>query len=121
MVRGDQFSTGQSLKVGQQAVIRRTSPNSPPIITIRPIPTNQMAALNDRVDAACTARQKVYFQEVETKNLFGDGTPKKEIVPKEVVPPDVNPNIIVSASSVDQDQNNQGNGQNNQGNGQNNQ
>ncbi len=127
IVRGDQFSGGQTLKVGQQAVIRRASPSSPPIITIQNIPDNQKAALNDKVDAACVARQKVYFQVAETKSLFGDSGPKKEIVVKEVVPPPFDPVITVSASLISagdssQGNNNQGNnGQGNSGQGQNNQ
>jgi hypothetical protein len=103
-VRGDQFSGGETLKAGQQAVIRRTSPTAPPIITIRPIPENQMPALNDRVDAACTARQKVYFEQVDPKTLFTDGgEPPPEIIPKEVVKPSIKPKITVSASSIDDD------------------
>jgi hypothetical protein len=103
-VRGDQFTGGETLKAGQQAVIRRTSPTAPPTISIRPIPPSQMPALNDRVDAACTARQKVYFEQVDPKTLFTDGgEPQPEIVPKEVVKPSIKPKITVSASSIDDD------------------
>jgi hypothetical protein len=97
-VRGDQFTGGETLKAGQQAVIRRTSPSAPPSITIRPIPENQMPALNDRVEAACTARQKVYFEQVDPQALFTDSEP--ELVPKEVVKPSIKPKITVSASSI---------------------
>ncbi|MEI6861124.1 MAG: hypothetical protein WCL04_02615 [Verrucomicrobiota bacterium] len=100
VVRGDQFSGGQTIKEGQQAVVTRTSATTPPIITIRPIPDSQRAALNDKVDAACTARQKVYFQAVDSKSIFADPNPKKEIVVKEVIPPTVDPVITVSAESI---------------------
>lgn len=98
-VRGDQFTGGETLKPGQQAIIRRTSPGAPPVITIQPIPDNQKAALNERVDAACTARQKVVFEAIETKTVFTE-EPTQEIVPKAVVKPSLKPKITVSVSTI---------------------
>jgi hypothetical protein len=104
-VRGDQYSGGQTLKNGQQAIITRSSPNAPPKIVIQQIPPDQMKALNDRVTQACVARQQVFFKSVDPKNLspssvFTQDDPTQVLVPTEIVPPTISPVITVSANSI---------------------
>jgi len=100
-VRGDQLTGGENLKPGQQAIITRTSPTSPPQITIQPIPDNQKAAINDMVDSACAARKTVYFEEAKSKdNVFTKDPNPPEIVVKQVVQPTVNPVIVQSGGVI---------------------
>ncbi len=103
-VRGDQVSGGESLKPGQQAIITRKSPNSPPVITIQPIPAAQMAALNDKVTMACMARNSVYFAPENKVNTVDsvftkEDDPPQELKPHQVLPPSVSPSITVSAQA----------------------
>ncbi len=104
-VRGDQYTGGQTLKPGQQAVITRSSPTAPPKIVIQQIPPSQMQALTDRVTQACVARQQVYFASVDPKNLspqsvFTKDDPTPQLVPVEIVPPTISPVVTVSADSI---------------------
>jgi hypothetical protein len=100
-VRGDQYTGGQTLKPGQQAIITRSSPTAPPKIVIQQIPPDQMKALTDRVTQACVARLQVFFQSVDPKNLspesvFTQDDPTQQLVPKEIVPPTISPTYTVS-------------------------
>ncbi len=89
-VRGDNMSGGEPLKPGQQALIRSRGLNQPPIITIRPIPTELRENLEDMVNGACQARRKVYFDTVERQNTVEGAT--SELVPVTVNP--VNPTEV---------------------------
>lgn len=89
-VRGDNMSGGEPLKPGQQALIRSRGLNQPPIITIRPIPTELRETLEDMVNGACQARRKVYFDTVERQNTVEGAT--SELVPVAVNP--VNPTEV---------------------------
>lgn len=73
-IQGETFTGGEVLQPGQQAIIRRASPSSPPEIIIQAIPEDEKAALEDRVTMACMARRTVYFDvaDRETNDLNGD-------------------------------------------------
>ncbi|RRJ97422.1 hypothetical protein Ga0100231_002450 [Opitutaceae bacterium TAV4] len=98
-VRGEGFSGGEVLKPGQQAVIRRESPNSPPQVQIRPIPDADRASLDDKVSSACMARRTVYFEIAERTAQNEENRP--QLVPVIITP--VNPKNngpIISDTSV---------------------
>jgi hypothetical protein len=61
---------GQTIKGGEQAVIRRF-PGQPPTLEIRPIPQEELAAVNDKVTLACNARKTVYFDVAENQDILG--------------------------------------------------
>jgi hypothetical protein len=58
---------GYTLHVGEQAVIRRPSPNQPAQIQIQRIPPAELPALDEKINAACNAKQTVYFEVRERK------------------------------------------------------
>lgn len=89
-LRGDNMAGGEALEPGQQAVIKPRGPNQPPEITIGPIPDDQRERLQDMVNGACQARQKVYFDTVDRQNEV-DGA-QSELVPIQLTPP--NPNDV---------------------------
>ncbi len=69
-VRGGNLDTGgQTVKAGQQAIIRQGAPGQPNIVTIQDIPSNETAQLDDKVSLACMAKKTVYFE-------VKDGKPK---------------------------------------------
>ena len=60
-VRGGATDTGgQTLRGGQQAIMRNR-PGQPPEIFIQPIPDDEMSFVEDKVTMACNARRTVYF------------------------------------------------------------
>ncbi|MCX6955442.1 MAG: hypothetical protein NTV51_25105 [Verrucomicrobia bacterium] len=61
---------GHTLRAGDQAIIRPGAPGGPNLITIRPIPGNDMPLLDDKVAMACLAKKTVYF-EVREKRTDG--------------------------------------------------
>ncbi len=63
-------ANGQTIKDGQQAVIRRL-PGQPPSIEIGPIPDDQVSVIEDKVTMACNARRTVYFDSVKKKSESG--------------------------------------------------
>ncbi len=68
-VRGGALDMGgQVLKAGQQAIIRPGASGRPNQIQIQNIPTNELAALDDKVAQACMAKKTVYFEVKEKKN-----------------------------------------------------
>ena len=106
-VRGDLSGGGDSIHVGQQAIITRKSPTEPPVITIQPIPPAQREALGDKVNMACMARKTVYFSVAERNpndtysSVFSEKTDSgEEIVPVEVLPGTIDPVVPVSPSSI---------------------
>jgi hypothetical protein len=58
---------GHVVKAGEQAIIRRDGLGQATRVEIRPIPPQEMTALDDKVAMACMARKSVYF-EVREKN-----------------------------------------------------
>ena len=72
---------GRTLKAGEQAIIRRTSPNAPPQIQIGKIPPQEMSQLDDRVAQACMAKKTVYFEVKERS--FADGPATSGATPTE--------------------------------------
>jgi len=61
-VKGGEFDlVGQTLKEGEQAVIRRSAPGKPSTVAIGVIPANERQALEEKVALACAAKQTVYF------------------------------------------------------------
>ncbi|HTJ79280.1 MAG TPA: FecR domain-containing protein [Rariglobus sp.] len=106
-VNGGASGGGDSLQVGQQAVITRNSPTEPPTIKIQPIPPEQKEALSDKVNMACMARKTVYFSVAERhpndvySNVFSETTDAgEEIVPVEVLPGTIDPVVTVSPSAI---------------------
>ncbi|HEY0946705.1 MAG TPA: hypothetical protein VGD81_15605 [Opitutaceae bacterium] len=106
---GDSDVGGQTLRGGQQAVIRRP-PGEPPTFQVQPIPDAQQAALDDKVSQACMARRTVYFEvadrkdendpEASPESVFAtDDEPGQEIEPVEVVPADLPVQFTISPSS----------------------
>lgn len=70
-ITGDGTGTsGQTIKDGQQAIIRRL-PGQPPSIEIGPIPDDQVETIEDKVTMACNARRTVYFDSVKKKSENG--------------------------------------------------
>jgi methionine-rich copper-binding protein CopC len=69
---GDLDMGGQSLRVGEQAIIRRGPVGQPNQIIIQKIPPAELSGMDDKVAQACIAKKSVYFEVKEKKN---DGTP----------------------------------------------
>ncbi|MCU0792150.1 MAG: hypothetical protein MUE42_04720 [Opitutaceae bacterium] len=69
-LRGDNMAGGETLQPGQQAIITPRGVNQPPIITIQPIPQEQLEPLGDMVNSACQARSKVYF-DIADREVLG--------------------------------------------------
>lgn len=59
---GDLDLGGQTLKAGQQAIIRPGAQGQPSSIQIGPIPDNERSALEEKVTMACMAKKTVYFE-----------------------------------------------------------
>lgn len=107
-VRGDLTTGGQVVKSGQEAVITRPSSFEPPTITIRPITPERMSVLGEKVASACMARKTVYFEVAERRGQKdADGVFSQEdaagedvIVPVEVLPGTIPPNITISPYKI---------------------
>lgn len=100
---GDNDVGGQTIENGQQLFI----PASGGPIQVRPIPQEQLQSIDDMVAIACMARKTVYFDsKEETGNEVAafdgaDGADgSDDIVVEETTPPDINPNLTVSASRL---------------------
>jgi hypothetical protein len=63
---------GQTLKTGQQAIIRPGRSGGPNQVVIQNIPASELAALDDKVAQACMAKKTVYFEVREKQSLGGD-------------------------------------------------
>ncbi len=62
---------GQSLRAGQQAIIRAGAAGEAPIVQIASIPPAEMGPLDDKVSMACMAKKTVYFEVVDRKTGSG--------------------------------------------------
>ena len=69
---------GETIKGGQQAIIRRL-PGRAPTIEIQAIPDNEMAEIQDKVTLACNARKTVYFDVAAKKELTEEGAAEGEV------------------------------------------
>jgi hypothetical protein len=74
-VRGGAMDMGgQTLRSGQQAIIRPGGSGQPNRILIQNIPSNELPGLDDKVAQACMAKKTVYFEVREKQSLaLGDG------------------------------------------------
>ncbi|MBC7368627.1 MAG: hypothetical protein H7343_17755 [Undibacterium sp.] len=59
---GDLDLGGQTLKAGEQAIIRNGAPGQPSSVSIQKIPENERQALDEKVTLACMAKKTVYFE-----------------------------------------------------------
>lgn len=59
---GDKDLGGQTLKAGQQAIIRRGAAGQPNRVQITAIPPQEIAKLDEKVSMACAAKKTVYFE-----------------------------------------------------------
>ncbi|MCF3651962.1 hypothetical protein [Synoicihabitans lomoniglobus] len=68
---GPADASGQTLRGGQQAIIRQL-PGQAPVIQIQDIPEDEMEFVEDKVTLACNARKTVFFDVAEKKEI-GNG------------------------------------------------
>ncbi|MGC4072619.1 MAG: FecR domain-containing protein [Nibricoccus sp.] len=91
-------STGapnQTLRPGQQAIIRKTATDENAVVTVQPIMDEQQAKLDENVSLACISRRTVFF-EVAPR---GEGE-EAEIRPVQVVPASHDPGFTVSPARI---------------------
>lgn len=81
-VIGNALSSGETLRPGQQAVVRK-APDDSVVVTIRPIPKEDLPRFDELVSLACISRSTVYFEAVERKE---NGTTGEDIVPVRTTP-----------------------------------
>lgn len=96
-VIGDGSSTGQPLAPGQQAVVRRESPDAPAVVTIQPIPADTATALDETVSLACISRRTVYFEAVDRTE---GGATTTDLVPVRTVPATAPTQFTVSPARI---------------------
>ena len=112
---------GQTVRAGEQAIIRRGAPGQPNDIRIQRIPQSEAPQLDDKVAMACMAKKTVYF-DVREKPATGEGAGGEggegpvtafdgadgsssnatttEIVPIETVPADLPTQFTVSPATL---------------------
>lgn len=91
-------STGapnQTLRPGQQAIIRKTATDEVAVVTVQPIMDEQQAKLDENVSLACISRRTVFF-EVAPRGEGEDA----EIRPVQVVPASHDPGFTVSPARI---------------------
>jgi hypothetical protein len=86
-------SESQTLQPGQQAIVRKNSPDEVAAVTVRSIPDADVTKLDDTVALACIARRTVAFESVE------DGNGGSNIVPVRTTPATPN-DFTVSPSRI---------------------
>ena len=74
---GPQDLGGQTIKAGEQAIIRRNPNGGPSIVQIDRIPPAELPKLDEKVTMACMAKRTVYFEEREL-SLGGRGAAGSE-------------------------------------------
>lgn len=82
--------SSQTLKAGQQAVLQRSAPNQPTVVTVRTLSPETNAKADDQVSLACMARRTVYFETAE----------RDEIRPVQIQPADLPTQFTVSPSRI---------------------
>lgn len=85
----------QTLRPGQQAIIRKTATDQTAVVTVQPIMDEQQAKLDENVSLACISRRTVFF-EVAARGEGEDA----EIRPVEVVPANPDPGFTVSPARI---------------------
>lgn len=97
---------GHTLRAGEQAIIRPGPAGQPNTIDIRPIPSDDMARVDERVSLACMAKRTVYFETRavatgEGVTAFdGDAPAVTEIVPVETIPANLPVEFTVSPANI---------------------
>lgn len=91
-VMGADVGTSQTLKPGQQAILRKAAPDQPTTITVRTLAPEANTTADDQVSLACIARRTVYFETVDR-----DGA---EIKAVQVKPTDLPTQFTVSPSRI---------------------
>jgi hypothetical protein len=86
----------ETLRPGQQAVIRKTASDEKSSVTVQPIPDAELAKLDENVSLACISRRTVFF-EVAPREEGGEA----EIRPVQVVPATPDPGFTVSPARID--------------------
>jgi hypothetical protein len=106
---------GHTIHAGEQAIIRTGAPGQPNIVQIMKIPSSEMAKIDEKVSIACMAKKTVYFDVREKGDGSSNGpegrdgevtafdgdteeTPLREIVPLQIVPSFITPNVTEIAS-----------------------
>lgn len=105
----------QTVRVGEQAIIRRGPDGQPNLVEIIRIPPAEAPQLDERVSLACQARRTVYFDVRESDDSgTGPGGPKaggitafnsaggttREIVPVPIVPVNMPVQFTVSPAAI---------------------
>ncbi len=91
----DVGGTSQTLRPGQQAIIRKTATDQTASIAVQPIMDEQQAKLDENVSLACISRRTVFFEVAQR----GDGE-EDEIRPIEVTPSTPDPGFTVSPARI---------------------
>jgi hypothetical protein len=85
----DAGGASQTLRAGQQAIIRKTASDQTAAVTVQPIMDEQQAKLDENVSLACISRRTVFFEVAgrgEGAVGVGGGDADAEIRPVEVTP-----------------------------------
>ncbi|ATC62618.1 hypothetical protein CMV30_00765 [Nibricoccus aquaticus] len=91
----DVGGTSQTLRPGQQAIIRKTATDQTATLAVQPIMDEQQAKLDENVSLACISRRTVFFEVAQR----GEGE-DAEIRPVEVVPANPDPGFTVSPARI---------------------
>lgn len=87
-------AAGQTLTPGQQAIIRRETPEAGATVAVQSIPAETAATEDETVSLACIARRTVYFEAVDR----ADGS--TDIVPVRTVPTTAPTQFTVSPARI---------------------
>jgi hypothetical protein len=102
-VLGDSLRDGQTLKPGQQAIIRKNAADQTATITVQPLSEAAIAQLDEKVALACISRRTVYFEVADRKGGNGtafDTEAPAEIRPVEVVPANLPTRFTISPARI---------------------
>lgn len=94
-VLGDASGTGQMLKPGQQAVVRKNASDAEAVVSVQTIAEEQRVKIDENVSLACISRRTVFF-DVVGRSDEGDS----EIQAVEVVPAAPDPGFTVSPARI---------------------
>ena len=94
-VLGDASGSGQILKPGQQAIVRKNASDAEALVTVQAIGEDQRTKIDENVSLACISRRTVFF------DVVGRGEEgESEIQPVEVVPAAPDPGFTVSPARI---------------------
>jgi len=94
-VLGDASGSGQILKPGQQAVVRKNASDAEAVVSVQAIAEEQRAKIDENVSLACISRRTVFF-DVVGRSEEGES----EIQAVEVVPAAPDPGFTVSPARI---------------------